>query len=43
VQRYLEGEIRIDPLISKVLPLEKINKALDLVHEGRIVRSVIEY
>jgi S-(hydroxymethyl)glutathione dehydrogenase / alcohol dehydrogenase len=43
VQRYLKGEIRIDPLISKVLPLEKINKALDLVHEGRIVRSVIEY
>ena len=43
VQRYLQGEIRIDPLISKVLPLEKINKAFDLVHEGRIVRSVIEY
>lgn len=43
VQRYLKGEIRIDPLISKVLPLEKINKAIDLVHEGRIVRSVIEY
>jgi Zn-dependent alcohol dehydrogenase len=30
-------------LISKVLPLEKINKALDLMHEDRIVRSVIEY
>ena len=43
VQRYLRGEIQIDPLISKVLPLEKINKALDLVHQGRIVRSVIEY
>jgi S-(hydroxymethyl)glutathione dehydrogenase / alcohol dehydrogenase len=43
VERYLKGEIRLDPLISKVLPLEKINKALDLVHEGRIVRSVIEY
>jgi S-(hydroxymethyl)glutathione dehydrogenase / alcohol dehydrogenase len=43
VQRYLKDEIRIEPLISKVLPLEKINKAFDLVHEGRIVRSVIEY
>jgi S-(hydroxymethyl)glutathione dehydrogenase / alcohol dehydrogenase len=43
VQRYLQGEIRIDPMISKVLPFEKINKAFDLVHEGRIVRSVIEY
>jgi S-(hydroxymethyl)glutathione dehydrogenase / alcohol dehydrogenase len=43
VQRYLKGEIRLDPLISKVLPLEKINNALDLMHEGRIVRSIIEY
>jgi S-(hydroxymethyl)glutathione dehydrogenase/alcohol dehydrogenase len=43
VRRYLQGEIRIDPLISKVLPLDKINKAFDLVHAGRIVRSVVEY
>jgi len=25
------------------LPLDKINKAFDLVHAGRIVRSVVEY
>ncbi len=43
VQRYLAGEIKIDPLISNVLPFEKINKALDLLHEGRTIRSVIEY
>ena len=30
-------------MISNVLPLEKINKALDLLHDGRTIRSVIEY
>jgi S-(hydroxymethyl)glutathione dehydrogenase / alcohol dehydrogenase len=43
VQRYLAGEIRLDPLITKVLPLDKINKAFDLLHEGRTIRSIIEY
>ncbi len=43
VNRYLAGEIRIDPMISAVLPLERINKALDLLHDGRTIRSVIEY
>ncbi len=43
VGRYLEGDIKIDPLISRVLPLEKINKAFDLVHEGSTIRTVIEF
>jgi len=43
VDRYLAGEIKIDEMISAVLPLEKINRAFDLVHEGRVIRSVIEY
>jgi len=43
VNRCLSGEIKIDPLISSVLPLEKINRAFDLLHEGRTIRSVIEY
>lgn len=43
VERYLAGEIKIDPLISQVLPLEKINKAFDLLHEGRTIRSIIEF
>jgi Zn-dependent alcohol dehydrogenase len=30
-------------MISAVLPLERINKALDLLHDGRTIRSVIEY
>jgi S-(hydroxymethyl)glutathione dehydrogenase / alcohol dehydrogenase len=43
VSRYLAGEIKIDPMISAVLPLEKINKAFDLLHEGKTIRSVIQY
>ena len=43
VERYLAGEIRIDEMVSAVLPLEKINDAFDLMHEGRVIRSVIRY
>ncbi len=30
-------------MISEVLPLEKINEAFDLMHEGKVIRSVIKY
>jgi S-(hydroxymethyl)glutathione dehydrogenase/alcohol dehydrogenase len=43
VDRYLKGEIRIDEMITEVLPLEEINKAFDLMHEGKVIRSVIRY
>lgn len=43
VDRYLSGEIKIDQMISEVLPLEKINDAFELMHEGKVIRSVIRY
>ncbi|WP_428309960.1 S-(hydroxymethyl)glutathione dehydrogenase/class III alcohol dehydrogenase [Hydrocarboniphaga sp.] len=43
VERYLGGEIKIDEMITEVLPLEEINKAFDLMHEGKVIRSVIRY
>src|SRR5450755_3926648 len=43
VDRYLDGEIKIDAMISEVLPLEKINDAFDMLHEGKVIRSVITY
>jgi S-(hydroxymethyl)glutathione dehydrogenase/alcohol dehydrogenase len=43
VDRYLSGEIKIDEMISKVLPLEGINDAFELMHEGKVIRSVIRY
>ena len=43
VDRYLRGEIKIDEFISAELPLEQINQAFNLMHEGRVIRSVIRY
>ena len=41
VDRYMKGEIKIDPMITHTLPLERINEAFDLMHEGKSIRSVI--
>jgi len=43
VDRYMNGEIKIDEMISAVLPLEKINRAFDLMHDGKVIRAVIRY
>jgi S-(hydroxymethyl)glutathione dehydrogenase/alcohol dehydrogenase len=43
VDWYMEGKIEIDPLITHVLPLEKINDAFDLMHAGESIRSVVVY
>lgn len=43
VDWYMDGKINIDDLITHVMPLEKINTAFDLMHEGKSIRSVIKY
>jgi S-(hydroxymethyl)glutathione dehydrogenase/alcohol dehydrogenase len=43
VERYMKGEIKIDEMITEVMPLEDINRAFELLHEGKVVRSVIRY
>ena len=43
VDWYMEGKINIDDLITHVMPLEKINDAFSLMHEGKSIRSVIQY
>jgi S-(hydroxymethyl)glutathione dehydrogenase/alcohol dehydrogenase len=43
VEQAMRGEITIDPFITHRLPLEKINDAFELMHEGKSIRSVIEY
>ena len=30
-------------MVSVTLPLEKINEAFDLMHQGEVIRSVIVY
>ena len=43
VDRYLDGEIKIDEMISAVLPLDEINDAFESMHAGKVIRSVIKY
>ncbi len=43
VDRYLSGEIKVDELITHTMPLQDINRAFDLMHEGKSIRSVILY
>ncbi|WP_421283925.1 S-(hydroxymethyl)glutathione dehydrogenase/class III alcohol dehydrogenase [Aeromonas veronii] len=43
VQRYMQGEFRLDDFITHTMPLEQINEAFDLMHQGKSIRSVIHY
>ncbi|MFT5421873.1 MAG: S-(hydroxymethyl)glutathione dehydrogenase/alcohol dehydrogenase [Candidatus Endobugula sp.] len=41
VERYMQGEIKIDPMVTHTMPLDNINRAFDLMHNGESIRSVI--
>ena len=41
VDWYMGGKIQIDPMITHTMPLEKINDAFDLMHQGKSIRSVV--
>jgi len=43
VDWYMNGKIEIDPMITHILPLDKINDAFDLMHRGESIRSVVVY
>lgn len=43
VDWYMNSKIQIDPMITHVMGLEDINKAFDLMHEGKSIRSVVVY
>lgn len=43
VDWYMEGKINIDDLITHKMPLDGINGAFDLMHEGKSIRSVVEF
>jgi S-(hydroxymethyl)glutathione dehydrogenase/alcohol dehydrogenase len=43
VDWYMEKKINIDDLITHTMPLDKINDAFDLLHEGKSIRSVVVY
>ncbi len=43
VERYLAGEFKLSDFITHTMPLDEINEAFDLMHEGKSIRSVIHY
>ena len=43
VDWYMNGKINIDDLITHTMPLTDINRAFDLMHEGKSIRSVVQY
>ncbi|MGB1340663.1 MAG: zinc-binding dehydrogenase, partial [Cycloclasticus pugetii] len=43
VEKYLRGEIKIDEMVTYTMPLNDINRAFDLMHQGKSIRSVIIY
>ena len=43
VDWYIDGKINIDDLITHTMPLNEINTAFDLMHEGKSIRSVVLY
>ncbi|WP_426788451.1 S-(hydroxymethyl)glutathione dehydrogenase/class III alcohol dehydrogenase [Xanthomonas campestris] len=43
VEQSMKGEIDLDPFITHTMPLEQINEAFDLMHEGKSIRTVIHF
>ncbi len=43
VEQYLQGEIPLESFITHRYPLEDINEAFTVMHEGKSIRSVIEF
>ena len=43
VEQYMDGDIKVDEFITHTMPLEDINNAFDLMHEGKSIRSVIHF
>ena len=43
VDRYMNGELKIDEFITHEMPFEKINEAFDLLHEGKSIRTVLHF
>ncbi len=43
VEQYLNGEIPLKKFITHTMPLDAINDAFDLLHEGKSIRSVVNF
>lgn len=43
VEDAMAGRIQLDPFVTHTLPLEKINDAFELMHNGQSIRTVIHF
>ncbi len=43
VEEAMRGDIRLAPFVTHTLPLDGINEAFELMHEGKSIRTVIHY
>ena len=43
VDWYMDGKINIAEMITHTMPLNQINDAFDLMHEGKSIRSVVTF
>ncbi len=43
VDRYMNGKLKLDEMVTAELPLERINHAFELMHEGSAIRSIIKF
>jgi len=43
VEQYMNGELKVNEFITFTMPLEEINRAFELMHEGKSIRSVIHF
>lgn len=43
VDRYMQGEFKLDDFISFTMGLDRINDAFDLMHAGKSIRTVIHF
>ena len=43
VEQAMKGDIQLEPFVTHTMPLEEINEAFDLMHEGKSIRCVIHF
>ncbi len=43
VEDAMAGRIDLDPFVTHTMPLDRINEAFDLMHDGKSIRTVIHF
>ena len=41
VDKYLEGKLKVDEFVTFTMPIDEVNEAFHLMHEGKALRSVV--